>query len=76
MTTTETETLGDKYPMEQERLRGLLVDAHALAKLPGVNMAFYIAGLNATLAEADAAAMSGDPVRMLRAYKTMHEVER
>jgi len=70
-----TKTLADTFPEEQERLRGLLVDAHEIAKLPNVNMSVYIAVINQALKEADAAAMSDDPVRMLRAFKAMKEIE-
>jgi len=70
-----TKTLADTFPEEQERLRRLLVDANEIAKPPNVNMSFYIAVINQALKEADAAAMSGDPVRMLRAFKAMKEIE-
>lgn len=71
-----TTTLGDDYPKEQARMRELLEEAHEIAKMPNVNMSFYIAMLKQTMREADEAAISGDVVRMLRAYKAMQEIER
>ena len=71
-----TMTVGDAYPEEQERLRDVLADAVKLSRLPRVNMSFYIAELRAVMAEADAAATSGDPVRIIRAFKAMKEFER
>lgn len=75
-TTKKTPTLGDRYPIEQARMRELLEEAYRLSAMPGVNMAFYIVMLKATMREADEAAISGDVVRMIRAYKAMQEIER
>lgn len=69
-------SVGEDYPKEQARMRELLEQAREIAKLPNVNMVFYIAQLNQIMTEADAAAMSQDPVRVLKAYKAMKEVER
>ena len=69
------DNLGEDYLVEQTRMRELLVQAHEVAKLPNVNMSFYIAMLKAAMKEADEAAISGDVVRMIRAYKAMREIE-
>ena len=76
MTDEPNNTLGDRYPIEQARMRGLLEEAYKLSAMPGVNMTFYIAMLKATMRDADEAAISGDVVRMIRAYKAMQEIER
>ena len=65
-------TLADAYPVEQERVRELLAEAK---KLPPQSGFFYVAVCEAALREADRAAVSGDVVAMLRAYKAMKEIE-
>ena len=66
-----SKTLGNEYPNEQARLRELLQDYAAI----GIAGAFGKAAVERALREADQAAMSGDPVRMLRAYKAMRECQ-
>jgi hypothetical protein len=63
----ETKTLGDEYPKEQARCRQLLADYKEIGR-PGM---FAAAMIEATLREADEAAVSGDIVAMLRAYQKM-----
>jgi hypothetical protein len=62
-------SLGEQYPQEQARVRELL----GIYKSIGPGGAFGAAGLEAVLREADAAAISGDLVRMIRAFKAMQE---
>ena len=66
------ETLADAYPLEQERVRELLARAQEIPPQSGF---FYVAVCEAALREADQAALSGDVVAMLRAYKAMKEIE-
>ncbi len=68
-------TLAEDYPRMQERVRELLEQYIETSKMPRVNCSFAIAGIKATLREADEAAMSGDVVRMLRAYNEMKECQ-
>lgn len=60
-------TLGETFPEEQARVRELLVVYHSL----GSAGKFGAILLEATLREADEAAISGDVVRMLRAYEAL-----
>jgi len=63
-------TLGDDYPREQQRCRKLLIE---YKKIPtGV---FGAACIEQVLREADAAAISGDVVEMVRAYNAMKECQ-
>jgi hypothetical protein len=66
----QVETLGHAYPKEQARCRELLAVYRSLPD--GVGM-FGAAMLEQILQEADAAAMSGDIVRMLQAFNAMQE---
>lgn len=68
----EQATLADAYPAEQKRVRELLAEAK---RLPPQSGFFYVAVCEAALREADQAALSGDVVAMLRAYKAMKEIE-
>ena len=63
----EPVSLGEAYPVEQERCRELLL---AYAKI-GPAGAFGLMSIKAVLREADEASVSGDPVRMLRAFDRM-----
>ena len=60
-------TLGDEYPRQQERCRELLQQYRDI----GPNGAFGCAVIEATLKEADEAAISGDLPRMIRAFTDM-----
>ena len=64
-------TLGDDFPREQARVREIL----GYYKEIGPAGAFGAAMIEATLREADAAAISGDVVAMIRAYQSMKEVQ-
>jgi hypothetical protein len=64
-------SLAEEFPREQARLRTLIAHAREI----GPAGAFYIAVCEAALREADAAAVSGDVVRMLRAYTAMKEIK-
>lgn len=66
-----TETLGEAFPKEQERCRELLGIYKSLPNNAGF---FGAAMIEQTLKEADAAAMSGDVVRMLKVYEEMKGV--
>lgn len=66
-----TLTLGDDYPREQARVRTIL----GYYKEIGVAGRFGAAIIEATLKEADEAAISGDVVRMLKAYAAMKAIE-
>lgn len=63
--------LAEAFPAEQERVRELLVEYEKI----GPSGAFGAMMLRQVLKEADAASMSGDVVRMLRAYEAMKECE-
>ena len=60
-------TLGEEYPLEQARLRALLKQYQEI----GPAGRFGALMIETSLAEADKAAMSGDPVAMLRAFQDM-----
>jgi hypothetical protein len=64
-------TLADDYPREQARCRELLEDYKEI----GPAGAFGHAAISAVLAQADAAAVSGDLVAMVRAYDAMKRCE-
>lgn len=64
-------TLGEMFPKEQMRCRELLEQYAECAKLPGVNVNFAVAAIKDVLRRADQAAISGDPVAMLRLYEEM-----
>ncbi len=65
-------TLGDDMPVQQARVRELI----ALYKsLPQGSGAFGALMMERDLQEADQAVMSGDVVRMLRAYNALKECE-
>lgn len=64
-------TLGDEFPVQQERCRELLDQYAECAKMPNVNVGFAVAHIKAVLKESDEAAISGDVVRMLRVYEAM-----
>ena len=61
----EPSNLADAFPREQRRCRKLL---QVYRELPGVVGAFAAMMLERDLTEAEQAAMSGDLVRMIRAY--------
>ncbi len=61
------ETLGDAYPKEQARVRELL----GLYKELGPSGVFGATMIEADLKEADAAAVSGDLARMIRAFNEL-----
>ena len=62
-----TETLGDKLPQEQARVRKLLT----VYKEIGPAGAFGAVMIEQSLKEADEAVMSGDVVRMINAYEEL-----
>lgn len=66
-----TNSLADALPKEQERVRELLVEYEKLGPVG----TFGAEVLRLALHEADAAAMSGDVVRMLSAYQALKECQ-
>lgn len=64
-------SLGEEFPREQARLREL-IKAYRDIGPPG---AFGAAAIEATLKEADQAALSGDLPRMIQAYQAMQGCE-
>jgi hypothetical protein len=60
-------TVGDDFPREQLRVRALLMEYHSI----GPAGRFGAAALEAILRRADEAAISGDVVRILRAYEEL-----
>lgn len=67
-----TESLATAFPIEQARIRRLILDYRSLPNGAGT---FGALMLEQTLAQADAAAASGDALAMLRAYQEMHECQ-
>lgn len=64
-------SLAESFPLEQQRVRELLVEYDKL----GIVGMFGAAVLRVVLAEADQAAVSGDVVRMLSAYEALMECQ-
>lgn len=64
-------TLGEDFPLEQARVREVL----GYYKEIGPAGAFGAAMIEAVLQQADAAAVSGDVVAMIRAYQEMKKIE-
>lgn len=64
-------SLGEQYPIEQARVRTILSYYREI----GPAGMFGAAMIEQTLREADAAAVSGDVIRMLRAYEAMKEIK-
>lgn len=62
-------TVGEEYPKEQARLRKLIGQYRAI----GPAGSFGAAMIEATLQEADQAAVAGDLPRMLAAFHAMQE---
>lgn len=60
-------TLGDALPQEQARVRELLAEYKALGPVGG----FGAMMIEASLRNADQAAMSGDVVEMIKAYNDL-----
>jgi hypothetical protein len=66
---TETTTVGDDFPVQQARVREIQQHAREI----GPAGTFLVMMCEQALREAEAAAMSGDPVRVLRAYAALKE---
>lgn len=64
-------SLAEDYPKEQERVRELLREYESI----GPSGAFGAMALRQRLREADEAAVSGDVVRMLRAFTQLKDSE-
>lgn len=64
-------SLGTELPKEQARVRELRGQYTELRGTPGVNVEFAITMMDAALKEAEEAVMSGDVVRMIRAYEEL-----
>ena len=62
-------TVGDDYPVQQARVRRIQQCAREIG--PGGQ--FLVAITEAALREAEAAAISGDPIRILRAYQELKD---
>lgn len=69
---TKIDTLGEAFPREQQRCRELITIYRDLPDGVGTFGAIMI---EQVLKEADAAAISGDVVRMLRAFEKMKGCE-
>ncbi len=69
--TTEAQSIGSDMPNQQARVREIL----GLYKEIGPSGAFGAMTIEADLREADEAVMSGDIVRIIRAYQTLKEIE-
>lgn len=65
----EVRTLGDEYPKQQARVRALIGYYRDLGPVGTFGMMM----LEQVLREADEAAISGDPVAMLRAFQAMKD---
>lgn len=65
-------TVGEDFPVQQERCRTILGYAK---ELPPESGFFMVAMLEDLLKRADRAAISGDIVEQLRVYQEMKEVE-
>lgn len=63
-------SIGERYPVEQKRLRDLLKDYQAI----GPAGAFGCLVIERALTEAEQAIASGDIVRIVSAYETMTTV--
>lgn len=64
-------SLGEAFPREQARLRGLLEYTGGM----GPELNFYRAVIEDVLRRADKAAMEQDVVAMIRIFKEMQEIE-
>lgn len=69
--TTNPKSVGDDYHVQQARVRKLQQYGRDI----GSAGAFYVAVCEQALREAEQAAISGDPARILRAYQAMKEIE-
>jgi len=66
-----SESVGEDFPVQQARVRQIQLYAREIGP-PG---AFLVAMAEQSLREAEAAAISGDPVRILRAYEDLRSYE-
>lgn len=64
-------SVGEDFPEQQRRVRVIQQYAREI----GPAGAFLVAMTEQSLREAEAAAMSGDPVRILAAYKDLSEFQ-
>ena len=64
-------TIGEDFPKQQARLRKCLERGLEI----GPNGRFYVAVCKVILQRADEAAISGDPVMILRSYNEMKEFQ-
>ncbi len=71
----EPKTLGDEFPVQQKRVREVLEMYQDAARMPGVNCNYAIVTIKGILEKADKAAISGDLVAMIDAYKEMLLIE-
>lgn len=69
--TKEVESLATAFPKEQARVREILGHFKEIGPAGMFGAAF----IEQDLREADAAAVSGDVVRMLRAFQKLKEIE-
>jgi predicted Ser/Thr protein kinase len=68
-------SVGEAFPLEQQRVRELLDQYRSLDGMPGVNVKFAIAAIEQVVRRAEAAAMSGDIVAILRSYEELKGCE-
>jgi hypothetical protein len=72
----DTISVADDFPLQQERVRAVLSMYEEVAKSPGgAGCAFVIAMTKAALARADRAAISGDIVAIVEAYRELKDIE-
>lgn len=64
-------SLGEQFPIEQERVREVLRQYEAI----GPSGQFGALFIRQTLKRADQAAISGDVVEMIRVFQEMKEIE-
>ena len=69
--TEDVVTLGSDYPKQQARVREVLEAYEEI----GPSGAFGAMLIKADLKEAEEAAMSGDLVRMIKAYQRLKEID-
>lgn len=71
MSASRGESLGEALPKEQARVREILGHYRALGPVGMFGASF----IEADLREADQAVMSGDVMRMIRAYEKLKGIE-
>lgn len=65
--------LAEALPEQQARVRDIRAEYAKLRGVPGVNVEFAIASMDASLNAAEKAAAEGDVIAMIQAYKDLEE---